>query len=55
MDSPYLGSVLSGPAPSHPEWQLEVSDQYFEEIQIIKNTCQKKIFPRFLNPIDFYS
>ncbi len=31
MDSPYLGSVPSSPAPSHPEWQSEVSDQKFEE------------------------
>jgi hypothetical protein len=32
MDSPLWGSVVSGPAPSHPEWQSEVSDQKYEEI-----------------------
>ncbi len=32
MDSPYLGSVLPGPAPSHAEWQSEVFDQKYEEI-----------------------
>ncbi len=39
MDSPLLGSVISGPAPSHPEWQSEVSDQKFEEIAE-KSKCE---------------